>query len=489
MHHADRIPVIVGVGQINDRADELDAFQLMRAALEAADADAGGNWLRQAQSLTVVDQLSFPELTQIPERLAEAFAARPHICTKTKYPSGESPVLLLNEAAERIRAGELEVAAVVGGEALRTAAKRARSDAATNPVRDAAAKSAKPLRAMYGLVAPTDVYPLYENASRAAFEQTLAEGQRESAEIWARMSEVAAANEHAWLSRAVTPEEILTPSPQNRQIAFPYTKLMVANASVNQGAGFIVASLSKARAMGVPEDRLVFVGYGAAAREPSDVLARESYTRSIALETALAKTLEFNRLEASELDWIELYSCFPCIPKLARRAIGWPLEKPMSVAGGLTFAGGPIGNYMSHAIAAMTERLRREGRRGLLFGNGGFANTNHCIVLTRDAPGFEPRSFDVQAQADAARVPAPALLESYQGPATVETYTVFYDRDGAPRHGVVVGRAPGGARFLARVAQDDADVIACLTSGQSEPVGSVGRASSAPDGSQHWRIT
>ena len=75
------------------------------------------------------------------------------------------------------------------------------------------------------------------DASRAAFGQSFAEAQRENAEIWSRMSEVAGDNESAWLRKAVSADEIATPSPQNRPIAFPYTKLMVANASVNQGAG------------------------------------------------------------------------------------------------------------------------------------------------------------------------------------------------------------------------------------------------------------
>jgi acetyl-CoA C-acetyltransferase len=490
MPHADRIPVIVGVGQINDRADAPNSFELMRAALAAADEAAGGGWLAQLQSLAVVDQISFPELTQIPERLADAFGATPRICTKTKYPSGESPVLLLNEAAERIRAGEIEIAAVVGGEALRTAAKRAK-DADSNAVREAAAKAAKPLRQSYGLVAPTDVYPLYENAARAAFEQSLAEAQRESAEVWSRMSDVAAANEHAWLREPRTPDEILTPSPQNRPIAFPYTKLMVANASVNQGAGFLVASLAKARAMGVSEDRLVFVGFGAAAREPSDVLARESYDRSIALETALRKTLEFNGLSADALDAVELYSCFPCIPKFARRVIGWPIERPVSVAGGLTFAGGPVGNYMSHAVAAMTGQLRRGGQIGLLFGNGGFANTNHCIVLSRVplADADQPRAFDVQTEADAQRGSSPDLLEEHSGAGKLETYTVFYDREGAARFGVVIARTPRGERFLARVDGADGETIARLTDATLEPVGAEGMSTRHADGLNRWRFT
>ena len=490
MTDAERVPVILGVGQINDRADEMDSFALMRAALEAADADGGGGWLKQLQSLAVVDQLSFAELTDIPERLAEAFGAAPRILAKTKYPSGESPVLLLNEAAERIRGGEIEIAAVVGGEALRTAAKRAKASAGKPDfVRESAARVAQPLRVRHGLVAPTDVYPLYENASRAASGQSLAEGQRESADIWSRFSEVAAGNEHAWLRRAMSAEEILAVSADNRPIAFPYTKYLVANQSVNQGAGFIVASLAKARAMGVSDERIVYVGYGAAAREPSDVLARESYTRSIALETSLRKALEFNALTVADLDCVELYSCFPCIPKFAWRAIGWPLDKPMSVVGGLTFGGGPVGNYMSHAIAAMTERLRSDGRAGLLFGNGGFANTNHCIVLTRDAPRAEPRSFDVQADADAQRGPAPSFIESYSGAASVETYTVFYDREGAPRFAAVVGRTPEGARFLARVERDDASAIGRLTSASEEAVGAAGASAQHSDGLNRWQFT
>ena len=481
---ASRIPVIVGVGQVNDRAEDemaLDSLGLMLAALTEADRDAGGGWMRQVQSLAVVDQLSFPGLIDLPMIIAAYFSATPKHCTKTPYPSGESPVRLLNEAAERVRTGEIEVAAVVGGEALRTAARRAKHAGKTegrDAVRDSAAKVAKAVRSRHGLVAPTDIYPLYENALRASLGQTLAEGQRESAEIWSAFSRLAADNPHAWLRVALTPEEIAAPSPANRPIAFPYTKLMVANQSVNQGAGFIVASLAKARAMGVAEDRLVYVGHGAGASEPRDVLTREGYDRSIALETTLQMALEFNRLQVSDLDFAELYSCFPCVPKLARRAIGWPAEMPMSVVGGLTFGGGPVGNYMSHAVAAMTEFLRREGTRGLLFGNGGFANTNCAVVLSREAGdgADEARSSDVQTEADAQRGEAPKFAEDYSGPGVIETYTVFYDREGAPRHGVVVGLTDDRRRFLAQVSGDDAEMIAFLTDGAREPVGTRGEA-------------
>jgi acetyl-CoA C-acetyltransferase len=349
----NKIPVIVGVGQTNDREERLNSVELMAAVLRNADADAGGGWLGRADALDVVAQLSFPEFADASAPLAQMLEIAPRHCAQTRYPMGDSPVALLNQAANRIAAGEAEVCAVAGGEALRTAAKRA-AGGKRDAVRESAARAARAGRERYGIVAPTDVYPFYENACRAAWGQTLTEAQRESAEIWAGLSRVAAANPSAWLRTEYTPEQILEVSPANRPIAFPYTKLMVANASVNQGAAFIVTSLARAKSTGIPETQLVYVGRGAAAREPGDLLARDRVDRSLSLEASLRGALRFNGLTSADLDFVELYSCFPVVPKLARRAIEWPLDKPMTVFGGLTFGGGPVGNYMSHAIASMT---------------------------------------------------------------------------------------------------------------------------------------
>src|SRR5580700_1793038 len=124
-----RIPVIIGVGQVNDRPTDpaagLDSLGLMQAALREADRDAGGGWLARLESLALVDQISFRELGDLSAPLAEVLGIAPKLCYKTPYASGDSPILLLNEATQRIAAGEITAAAVVGGEALRTAAQRA----------------------------------------------------------------------------------------------------------------------------------------------------------------------------------------------------------------------------------------------------------------------------------------------------------------------------------------------------------------------------
>ena len=72
--------------------------------------------------------------------------------------------------------------------------------------------------------------------------------------------------------------------------------------------------------------------------------------------------------------------------------------------------------------------------------------------------------------------PAPALALEPSGPATIETYTVLHDRDGAPMRGLVVGRLDDGRRFLADT-PDDPAVLGGLET--HEAVGRRGRVAIA----------
>ncbi len=492
----ENIPVIVGVGQINDRpedpGDGLDPVGLMAEALRRADADAGGGLLAECDSLAVVAQLAWPQLNPIDGKVAETLGIEPAHCMQTAMPNGDSPILLLHEAANRIGRGEAKICAITGGEALRTAGqlaamKKAAGDEKPNALRDASHRVRKGYAQSYGLVVPTDVYPLYENAGRAAFGQNLAEGQAESGTIWAAMSEVAAGSEGAWLRNPVAPEDVVTPSHSNRLIAFPYTKLQVANSSVNQGAGFIVCSLAEARRRGNAEEKLVWIGHGAAAHESGNFLDRDRYDASPSLATSIERTMTLNGATADDLAHVELYSCFPCVPKMARRILGWPLDKPATVFGGLTFGGGPIGNYMSHAVVAMVEKLRGTSDKGLLFANGGYATHNHTILVSGAPTGARfPQGFDYQSEADGRRGEVPPLDESFAGPATIETYTVHYRRDGSVQSGVIVARTEDGSRTLASVPAADQETIEFLTDGRNEPVGTTGTITRDEDGYAIW---
>ena len=323
---------------------------------------------------------------------------------------------------------------------------------------------------------PAQVYPFYEMAAEAAWGQSPEQGRAESAALWARYAAVAADNPTAWLRSAPDAATIAEPGPDNRLINFPYPKLMNANPAVNQAATVIVTSLAKARALGVAEDRLVHIWGGAAAAESDDYLERDRYDRSAAQTATLARAVEIAGGDARRFDHIELYSCFPVVPKMAYRALGLdPADRAPSVAGGLTFFGGPLNNYMTHGVCAMVRKLRDapEGL-GLLYGQGGYVNKHHSLVGASPAPAPLATDYSVQAAADAARDPAPAVVDDYTGPATVETYTVRYGRNGAVIDGLVIARTPEGARMMARVSPDDSETLALLQAMDKSAVGAAG---------------
>jgi acetyl-CoA C-acetyltransferase len=483
-------PVIVGVGECVDRpatlAESLEPLALMAEALKAADADAGGGFLARLGSLDLVGLISWryaDPVSQLCQRLQIQPAHRGNASM-----GGETPIRLIHEAAVRIARGESLVAAVVGGEAMHTRS-RARKEKAELPWTPQASKETatqfpssrfaiSPVAERLGVTDPAQVYPFYEMAAQAAWGQTPAQGQAESAALWARFAAVAAQNPGAWIRKAPGAEDIARVDADNRLINWPYPKLMNANPNVNQAAAVIVTSLAIARAAGVAEERLVYIWGGAEAKEPEDYLKRDRYDRSVAQELVLKRAVELGGGKLSGFGPIELYSCFPVVPKLAARALGLdPAAVEPTVTGGLTFFGGPLNNYMGHAVCAMVRALRQSpAAPGLLYGQGGYVNKHHALVVGRQPPrGPLDTACSLQDEADRLRDAVPELAERYEGPARIETYTVQYGRDGAPLQGIVIARTPDGRRAMGRVMADDAASMSRLLSLERSAVGEAGQ--------------
>jgi acetyl-CoA C-acetyltransferase len=495
----DRIPVIVGVGEITDRPKEinegLEPLALLEQALKRAEADSGGKLLGEIQSLDIVNFLSWryrdPEI-----QLSDRLGIKPEHAYYGPV-GGESPIRYLHEAAQRIARGECSVAAVCGAEAQSTATKAERAGITLpwtpfahdveEPKRGAAFQ--KPLAVKLGVFRPITVYPFYETATSAHWGQTPREAMAESGQLWSTYSSVASQNPSAWLKRRFTSDEITTPTADNRLIAWPYTKLMVANPTVNMGAAVLMTSLAKARAAGVPEHRLVHVWGGASAEEPRDYLVRDQFFESHAQNAVLRAVMDLVGGDGKAFDAIELYSCFPCVPKMARRTLGFSADVRPTVTGGLTFFGAPLNTYMTHAACAMVRKLRDGAKLGLLYGQGGFVTKHHGLVLSRQAPQHAlAQDTSVQAEADRHRGAVPDFVTEASGRGSVESFTVIYGRNGEVEHGVVMLRTQANARALARVPANDKATLAHLLNMDRTPVGSLGDLVAADDGVLEWRV-
>src|SRR5712675_868570 len=340
-----------------------------------------------------------------------------------------------------------------------------------------------------GVFRPITVYPLYESATSAHWGQTPREALAESGDLWSTYSTVASQNPNAWLKRAFKPEEITTPTPDNRLIAWPYTKLMVANPTVNMGGAVLLTSLAKARAAGVPEDRLIYVWGGASAEEPRDYLVRDQFYESHPQNAVLRAVMDLAEGDGWKFDAIELYSCFPCVPKMARRTLGLGPDVQPTVTGGLTFFGAPLNTYMTHAACAMVRKLRDGGKLGLLYGQGGFVTKHHALVLSRQAPQEAlAQEASVQAEADRNRGEVPPFVTEAGGKGKVEAFTVIYRNNGEVEHGVTSLRTADDRRTLGRIPAGDANTLAHLLNMDRTPVGSVGDIVTAEDGMLEWRV-
>jgi len=495
----DRIPVIVGIGEIVDRPKDiskgLEPLALLEEALRRAEADSGAKLLGEIGSLDVVNFLSWRY--RDPEQLlAKRLDVAPAHCYYGPV-GGESPIRYLHEAAQRIARGECSVAAVCGAEAQSTATKAERAGITLpwtpfahdvpEPKRGAAFQ--KPLAVKLGVFRPITVYPLYESATSAQWGQSPREALAESGALWSTYSRVASENPNAWLKKRFSSEEITAPSPDNRLIAWPYTKLMVANPTVNMGAALLLTSLAKARAAGIADDRLVYPLGGASAEEPRDYLLRDQFYESHPQNAVLKAVMHLAGGDGKKFDAIELYSCFPCVPKMARRTLGLGTDVQPTVTGGLTFFGAPLNTYMTHAACAMVRRLRSGARLGLLYGQGGFVTKHHALVVSRDAPrGAISQDTSVLAEADRNKRRVPEFVTEAAGKGQVESFTVIFRANGEVEHGAVMLRTEQNTRTLARVKAEDGTTLAHLMNMDRTPVGSTGAVAMAKDGVPQWRV-
>ena len=176
-------------------------------------------------------------------------------------------------------------------------------------------------------------------------------------ELWARFSRVAAENPHAWIREPVEAETIRTPSATNRPISFPYTKMMNANMSVDMAAALILCSVEKARLLGVPEAQWVFPVSGVQGYDHFSASVRDNFYSSPAIRFVGERVLELAGASPADLTHVDLYSCFPSAVQVAAAELKLSEERPLTVTGGLTFGGGPLNNYVMHAVARTVSKV------------------------------------------------------------------------------------------------------------------------------------
>src|SRR3989454_4288967 len=481
-------PVIVGAGQLTNHPKAIDQtlepLAMMERVAREAENDAGAPaLLEKVDSVQIVNFMSW-SYADAPRMRAQRIGAEPN---HTVYSSigGETPQRLVNEAAHAIVNGRIRMALIAGAEALESrrlarklGAQLPWSERATPQRMDGDNRPGfNEVEARHGATMPTRVYPLFENAIRARLGLSIEAHQNRLGELCSRFAAVAANNPYAWFQVEHSPEEIVSVRADNRMVGFPYPKLMNAIIETDQAAALIMTGSRTARELGIPEDRWVYLRGCGDATDKWFVSERLNYHSSPAIRAATQRALGMAGIPLDDGPRFDLYSRFPSSVQMGLDALGLRPDdpRPLTVTGGLPYAGGPGNNYVMHSVANAVERLRRRpDEYALLTGLGWFATKHSAGVYgARPPEGVWKRTPPAVDQKEVDAMESPPFVEQAEGESRIETYTVVFNRDGEPEQGIVIGRLDNGSgeRFFANT-PPNRDLMLAMT--REEFVGRLG---------------
>ena len=465
-------PVLVGVAAVQQKLEDfsqaLEPVALMEQALRDAAADAGS-----AELLARADEIMVPKSLwgySDPGRLLAAGLGAASASTLLAE-FGITQQSFFTRACERIRAGEISIALVAGGEARyralcagKAGAEAPETDqggAAPDVFLEPEAEMFSEVENATGLGMPVGFYAIMDSALRAQQGLDPEQHRDQMAQMYARYSEIAAGNADAWADQTVTAEHIREHSPGNRMLAFPYTKLHNSQWNVDQAAGLIFCSVAVAEELGIPRDKWVFPRASAESNFMSVVASRKDLGASAGFRYAGEAVMQREGVSFDQVRLRELYSCFPYAVRVQMEEFGMSGDGDVSVTGGMTFGGGPLNNFVFQATVKMAQLLRdNPGELGLVTTVSGVVTKQACALWSTE-PGAAGWSHEDVTEKARAATELCEIVADYSGEGTVAGYTVLYQGND-PWRAVAVFDLPGDKRTAAYC--EDAAVMADMMS-------------------------
>lgn len=481
------VPIVVGVGQKTLRTESPDEWpdpieatvDVVRAA--AADAECM-DLVAKADALQIVSFTAW-SMKDPPSIFAEALGIDPALKELTTV-GGNSPQWLANRAADNLAAGRSEIAILTGCEAWYTMWRARRIgkmqteyvDKLEVPRVGITHRGHPPEGIDQGAITPADYFSLFDNAIRAKDGLSM-EGQRKRlGEFGKTFSAVAAQNPYSWYKVARTAEEVVTPGGGNRMTAFPYTKYLNA-LPADMAAAVIMTTTEVASKLGIPEDKWVYIHGGQDVVDEWYVGHQPDLAECPSLGAMIDDALEQAKLGLDDIDFFDLYSCFPSMARIACRAMGLAEDdpRPLTVTGGLPYFGGPGNNYVMHSISETVNRCRANPDAFILVTGDGLQCSKHSAGIYGSRPAAQPwKRTPVEQFQEEVATPAPLEVDPEPtGPLRVDSYTVLHDREGQPEAGVLCGRTQEGKRAWARTPAGANEVLDAMMS--EEWIGREGR--------------
>lgn len=489
----DDTPIFVGVGQHVEReaaSATLSPVALAAVAASRALADSGRGAALAALVDTVVAIRFFEHSTKggemvahpfgcsdnVPRAIARRVGAAPRRAIYADV-GGQTPQRLVNRFCAEIQRGETQGVLIAGAEAIATIKHAARTQRVFDWREEIGGecidewekdKLSTPYERAHGLFLPLRTYPLLEHARRRRRALSCAAYRAEMGALFAPFSAVAAANPYAQFPHARSAAALATVNADNYLVSEPYTKALVAQDAVNQGAAVVLTSVGVARRLGLPPAQWAFLK-SHADLDDRTVSARTLLERSLAQELVLERVLDAADAQIEDIAHLDLYSCFPIAVFSACDALGldWQCGRALTLTGGLPFFGGPGNNYSMHAICEAVARVRADrASTALVAANGGYLSKHSAGLYAGrlDAPWRPVDCTDIAHRF--AAIPAMPLADPAPATGVIESYVMAMKKGRPEAVYVSAMTESGSARFFARISNEDAASIAAIAGGE-----------------------
>jgi len=401
-------PVVIGISSIQQKGsyDDLDeALILMEKATQKAISDS-----TNPNIVNYIDQIQIPKgfwkYRDPGKWIAKRNGMKSAKTTVTKI--GVLQQNLINTACKDIVDGKINASLIIGGEArykkiqaLKENKVFVETELNTNP--DYYVKADHDLQNQdekdeLGLMA-VGYYAILETAYRAQKKLSIQEHKEKISELYEIFSKIAKENPDGWLDKSLVASEIIKVSKSNPLQALPYNKFHCTTWNVNQASAMIICSENLANNLDIPLSKRV---YPVASSESNHMIApiqRPHLSKSYGLDLAVKFIKDVCRDNNIEPNLYELYSCFPIAVQMFSDSLGLNENQSKTVTGGMSFAGGPLNNYMIHSTVKMLSKIRSDHSNiGLVTGVSGMM-TKQALALWSKKPLIDFITKDVTEEA------------------------------------------------------------------------------------------
>jgi acetyl-CoA C-acetyltransferase len=480
----DNTPILVGAGQYVEReaGDSSPMKIASAAAANAIDACGGSQVAAAIDTIAVVKifsdsaKLWFSDQGRSnnpPQSIARDIGANPDSRIYSQI-GGNEPQSLLMEFFADLASGKRSVVLLAGSEAIRNqrAAQRAGINHGWDEEFDEALEDrgigkfvANNQERHNGMIMPLFYYIIIEEARRQKLGLTLDEYRQQLGQQQQAFSAIAAHNPYSQFPGSLTAEEILDAEP----LTHLYTKRMIAQDSVNQGAALLLTTVGKARELAIPESNWVYM-HGAAQGMEVDLTIRKDPSTSKMAQLVVDHALAMAGKTVADISLIDIYSCFPCAVTAISDHLGLPSDgsTALTLTGGLPYFGGPGNNYSMHGLAEMWSQIRADAHQfALIHANGGVLSKHASGVFSMQASQIDWAHEETEISQDLLE-PKQQIADPHSG--TVIAYSINYLK-GQPAQGIVLCETDSGQRFVSCTAAEDQRTVQAML--EQEPAGRV----------------